>query len=186
MIFDHPAGLYEACRRISPLNSDYATLPIEEGFDFSTCLGGVHFDRLYLVVFRSVRRATADPKFLKWHDDRAHEAALEAGGLLRYFKGEVTERRECLSFCLWRTREQAVAAASNAPHQRAAQITAEVYESYTLERYDLTSDEAGSLVFQRLEGAPRGGEDVSARGPREARGVGRIPGFRGRRPRYNR
>src|SRR3712207_2442134 len=145
MILDHPAGLYEACRRISPLNPDYATLPIEEGFDFSTCLGGVHFDRLYLVVFRSVRRATADAKFLKEHDDRAHEAALEAGGLLRYFKGEMNERRECMSFCLWESRGQAVAASEGASHQTAAQLTAKVYESYTLERYELTNVEAGSL-----------------------------------------
>src|SRR3712207_9514549 len=102
MIFDHPAGLYEACRRISPLNSDYATLPIEEGFDFSTCLGGVHFDRLYLVVFRSVRRATAGPKFLKWHDDRANGAALEAGGPISCISGEGYEGRGGPSFCLLR------------------------------------------------------------------------------------
>jgi hypothetical protein len=163
MILNYPAGLYEACRRISPLNPDYATLPMEEGYDFSTCLGGVHYDRLYLVVFCSVRRATVDPKFLKEHDDRAHEAALEAGGLLRYFKGEMNERRECLSFCLWESREQAVAAASSASHQTAAQLTAEMYQSYTLDRYVLTNDEAGRLIFRRLEGAPpREDVDVSA------------------------
>jgi hypothetical protein len=153
MILDHPVSLHEACRRISPINPHYANLPIEAGFDFSTRLGGVHFDRLYLVVFRSVRRATADLKLLKEQDDRAYEAALEAGGLLRYFKGEMNERRECLSFCLWERREQAVLAAGGASHRTAAQLTAQMYESYVLERYDLAKGAEG-LAFRRLEGAP--------------------------------
>ena len=56
MTLDHRAGLYEACRRISPIHPDYATMPIQEGFDWSSCLAGAAFGRLYLVVFRSVRR----------------------------------------------------------------------------------------------------------------------------------
>jgi hypothetical protein len=104
MILDYPAALYEACRQISPIKQDYANLPIEEGFDWSSSLGDIPFDRLYLVVFRSVRRPTADLRLLKEHDDRAYEAAREAGGLLRYFRGEMNEHRECLSFCLWASR----------------------------------------------------------------------------------
>jgi hypothetical protein len=90
------------------------------------------------------------------HDDQAYAAALEAGGLLRYFKGEVNGRRECLSFCLWERREQAVSASDGAAHRRAAQLSAEMYESYVLERYDLVKT-GGSLVFRPLEGdvAPR-------------------------------
>ena len=94
MILDHPAGLYEACRRISPINPNYANLPVEEGFDWSSRLGEAHFDQLYLVVFRSVRRAAADLRLLREHDDRAYKDAIEAGGLLRYFKGEMNGRRE--------------------------------------------------------------------------------------------
>jgi hypothetical protein len=161
MILDHTAGLYEACRRISPINPDYANLPIYEGFDWSSRLAEACFDRLYLVVFRSVRRVTADLKLLKEHDDRAYEAAIEAGGLLCYFKGVMNERRECLSFCLWESREQAMAASGGASHRTAAGVTAEMYESYTLERYELAKGEAGGLVFRRLEGVP-GREDVGA------------------------
>ena len=54
-----------------------------------------------------MRRVTAELRLLKEHDDRAFKAALKAGGLLRYFKGEMNQRRECLSFCLWGSREQA-------------------------------------------------------------------------------
>ena len=162
MILDHPADLFKACRRISPINPDYANLPIRQGFNWFSCLGDARFGRLYLVVFRSVRRVTADPRLLKEHDDRAYAAALEAGGLLRYFKGEMNERRRCLSFCLWESREQAVAASGGASHRTAAQVTAEMYESYTLERYELTNDGTGDLAFRRLEGmAARAGADAS-------------------------
>src|SRR5215213_2422201 len=162
MTLDHRADLYEACRRLSPINPDYANLPIQEGFDWSSRLGGVRFDRLYLVVFRSVRRTTADLRLLKEHDDRAYEAALETGGLLRYFKGEMNERRECLSFCLWESRERAVTASGGASHRTAAQVTAEMYESYTLERYELTKDGTGDLAFRRLDGEPaRAGAEPS-------------------------
>jgi hypothetical protein len=161
MILDHTAGLYEACRRISPINPDYANLPIEEGFDWSSHLGEAHFDRLYLVVFRSVRHPAADLKLLKAHDDRAYEDAIEAGGLLRYFKGEMNGRRECLSFCLWESRERARTASGGVSHRTAAQLTAQMYESYTLERYELAKGGAGDLVFRPLDGVP-GRESVNA------------------------
>ena len=119
-------------------------------------MSDARFEGLYLVVFRSVRRAAADLALLTEHDDQAYAAALEAGGLLRYFKGEVNGRRECLSFCLWESREQALAASGCATHRRAAQLSAEMYESYELVRYDLVKT-GGSLVFRPLEGdvAPR-------------------------------
>ena len=160
MILDHPAGLYEACRRISPTNPDYANVAIEEGFNWSSRLGEAHFDQLYLVVFRSVRRAAADLRLLREHDDRAYKDAIEAGGLLRYFKGEMNGRRECLSFCLWESRERAVTASGGVSHRTAAQLTDRMYESYTLERYELAKGEAGDLVFRRLDGVP-GRESVN-------------------------
>jgi hypothetical protein len=153
MYLDHPVGLHEACRRLSPIHPDHANLPIQSGFNWSSCLTGVPFDRLYLVVFRSVRRATADLNLLREHDDLAHAAALEAGGLLYYFKGEMNERRECLSFCLWESRQQAHRAAGGASHTAATRVTAKMYESYSLERYDVmkTADKKGDLVFRRIE-----------------------------------
>jgi len=124
-----------ACEQISPIYQDYATRPIQDGFNWSSSLAGCAFERLYLVVFRSVRRPSADLDLLREHDDRAYEKALESGGLLRYFKGEANEQRECLSFCLWETRRQAIEAADAASHQSAAEITVRMYESYVLDRY---------------------------------------------------
>jgi hypothetical protein len=154
MILDNPSGLFEACQRISPINPAYANLPIEEGFNWSLCLDDARFEELYLVVFRSVRRPAADLDLLKEHDDRAYEEAVEAGGLLRYFKGEVNGRGECLSFCLWESRERAVTASASASHRKAARTTAQIYESYTVERYELARGEAGDVVFRRPDRMP--------------------------------
>jgi hypothetical protein len=127
--------VHTACQQISPMYPDYATRSIQDGFSWSSSLAGCVFDQLYLVAFRSVRRPSADLHLLREHDDRAYEQARQSGGLLRYFKGEANERRECLSFCLWERREQAIEAAGTASHQSAAAISALMYESYVLERY---------------------------------------------------
>jgi hypothetical protein len=124
-----------ACQQICPIYPDYAMRPIQDGFSWSSSLLGCAFERLYLVVFRSVRRPSADLDLLREHDDRAYEDALQSGGLLRYFKGEANELGECLSFCLWETRRQAIEAAGAASHRSAADLSVRMYESYVLERY---------------------------------------------------
>ena len=150
MDLEHRAvSLYESCQKLASINTNYADFPIEEGFDWAR-LSDAPFYELYLVVFRSVRRAAADPALLKEYDDRAYEEAVRAGGLLRYFKGQVNERRECLSFCLWESRNQARAAAGGCSHQAAAGIWTEMYEVYDLERYLLTKAGDGAVTFRPL------------------------------------
>jgi hypothetical protein len=143
------ACLKEACEKIFPISPLYTNEPIDSGFDWSP-LDKVPFERLYLVVFRSIRRADADSELLREHDDRAYEEALRSGGLLLYFKGVLNERRECLSFCLWETREQAVRASAGARHGKAAEISALTYEIYDLERYDLLK-QGDRLLFRPVE-----------------------------------
>lgn len=154
MTLDLQPGLHSACQQISPIDTDYATRPIQEGFDWASSLAGCHFDRLYLVVFRSVRRPAADLDLLREYDDRAYEEAIGSGGLLRYFKGHANELGECLSFCLWETREQAMIAAGAASHQSAAGISGQMYESYLLDRYWLkkvVTARGERLVFERIQ-----------------------------------
>ena len=150
MAVHYRAGLREACSRLPPIHPDHAMLPIEEAFDWSSCLAAITLDRLYLVVFRSVRRPTADLGVLKALDDAAYAEALGAGGLLYYFKGEVNERRECLSFCLWESRQHALEAAGGPSHRSAAEIWRAMYESYELERYHLEKTHRGTVSFERL------------------------------------
>jgi hypothetical protein len=142
------ANLYKACMQISPRHSDYATLSIENGFDWSS-LSRCSFESLYLVVFRSVRRPEADVDLLHYHDDRAFEEALASGGLLRYFKGQANDRGECLSFCLWETREQARKAADAVSHRSATEISAQMYSSYALERFWIQKT-GEKLIFEPI------------------------------------
>ena len=149
MTLDLTADLYEACLQISPRHSDYATLSIEDGFDWSS-LSRCLFERLYLVVFRSVWQPEADLDLLREYDDRAFEEALVSGGLLRYFKGHANELGECLSFCLWETREQAREAAGAASHRSAAGVSAQMYLSYSLDRYWIEKVRE-KLVFEPMQ-----------------------------------
>ena len=149
---------HRACQRISPIYPDYVTLLIQDGFSWSSSLAGCAFERLYLGVFCSVRRPSADLELLREHDNRAYEKALDSGGLLRYFKGEANERGECergecLSFCLWETREQAIEAAGAASHRSAADISVRMYESYVLDRYwlkKIVSGRGEALIFEPI------------------------------------
>jgi hypothetical protein len=146
-------AVHRACQQISPMYPDYATRSIQDGFSWSSSLADCTFERLYLVVFLSVRRPSANLDLLREHDDRAYQKALESGGLLRYFKGEANERGECLSFCLWETREQAIEAAGAASHRSAAAISELMYESYVLERYWLkkvVSARGEKLIFEPI------------------------------------
>ncbi len=70
----------------------------------------------------------------------------------------MNERRECLSFCLWESREQARRASGGPLHRAATGIVAEMYESFSLERYDVmkVGGRRGRLVFRPIE-------DVSSR-----------------------
>src|SRR5215212_6597301 len=149
-------GLHEAFPQPTPVHPDYTSLPIQDGFDWARSLRSVPALRLYLVVFRSVRRASVDLDVLKEYDDAAYAEALGAGGLLYYFKGEANERRECLSFCLWESRKQAIEAAGAVSHQSAADISVRMYQSYVLDRYWLKKVVTGwgeRLIFEPIQSA---------------------------------
>jgi hypothetical protein len=149
MSLDLTADLYEACQQISPRHPDYASLSIDDGFYWSS-LYRCQFERLYLVVFRSVWQPEADLDLLRELDDRAYEEALRSGGLLRYFKGQANEWGECLSFCLWETREQARQAADAVSHRSAASVSAQMYLSYSLERFWIQKS-GEKLVFEPIQ-----------------------------------
>jgi len=131
------AGEHSPFHMLAPITAHYATLPILQGFNWTECLSAVEEGQWYLVVFRSVRRATADTALLTEFDDHAYAEALEAGGLVYYFRGQLSPRRACLSFCLWDTPEQARAALRLPRHHNAVRAVPEMYESYLLERYTL-------------------------------------------------
>ncbi len=121
---------------LRPRSSHYATLPIQDGFTWDECASLVPDGSWYMVVFRSVRREAGENLTLEMHDFGAYiEAQRRASGLVYYFRGVHNEHRECLSFCLWTDREEAVRAARLPLHRAAMAVADDTYESYSLERY---------------------------------------------------
>lgn len=128
----------DAFESVRPRSPDHATLPILEGFHWDECAARLEPGEWYMVVFRSVRRESGEHLILEMYDYGAYiEARRRAAGLLFYFRGAPNERRECLSFCVWASREEAKRAARLPLHTMAMNTVNEVYESYRLERYML-------------------------------------------------
>jgi hypothetical protein len=91
-----------------------------------------------MVVFRSVLREPGENLTLEMYDYGAYiEAQRRASGLLYYFRGTPNERGECLSFCIWSSREEAARAAQLPLHRAATGVVGEMYRWYSLERYVL-------------------------------------------------
>jgi Antibiotic biosynthesis monooxygenase len=143
-----PCGHIDRCLRI--LRADYATAPIEAGFDWVERLADTGSGTYFVVVFRSVRREAADAELLTEFDDRAHAEAQLSGGLHFYFKGEPDVRRACLSLCLWDSPEQARAALQLPRHQAAVRLAHDMYETFRLERYELMWDRSTGRADFRM------------------------------------
>jgi len=133
-----PLSAVEAFQVLAPVSSLYATVPIWDGFNWDECCARLGTGEWYMVVFRSVRRELIDDLTLEMHDYGAYiEAQRRAPGLVFYFRGTPNEHRECLSFCIWESREGAARAAQLPLHRVAMSMVDEKYEWYMLERYSL-------------------------------------------------
>uniref|UniRef100_A0A831TEW6 ABM domain-containing protein n=1 Tax=Thermorudis peleae TaxID=1382356 RepID=A0A831TEW6_9BACT len=138
--------------RLRPVTPSYQTAPIEEGFNWEEALADLDAGEWYLVVFRSVRRPDANEQALTEFDDQAYAEALMTGGLLCYFAGDLDAQRNCLSFCVWRSREEAQRTALLPRHAAAAQLAPSTYEWFVLDRYMIRKVAgSGRIIFDRLD-----------------------------------
>lgn len=137
---------------LAPTGTTYARLPLLQAFNWEECLADQAPRQWYVVAFRSIRSATADPAYLKLLDDLAYEEAMREPGLLLYFRGALTEHRECLSVCVWESQAKAQAATRLAAHQAAADITDDMYDVFELERWHLIKHESPAPL--ELQPAP--------------------------------
>ena len=131
-----------------PTSAEYATRPIAAAFNWQDASAQLGDGDWYLVAFRSIRRADADEDRLALFDELAHQEAATSPGFVHYFKGPRAMDGSCLSFCLWRTRADARAAAGRPDHVRAVSLIDEMYESYTLEFHRVVRASAGLLTFE--------------------------------------
>ncbi|GAC1321669.1 MAG: hypothetical protein NVS2B16_22980 [Chloroflexota bacterium] len=142
-----PTPNTNAFEYLEPLTQSFATDPIMDGFTWSECATWLDPGEWYMVVFRSVRREAGENLTLEMYDYGAYiEAQRRASGLLFYFRGTPNERRECLSFCVWENRDEALRASRLPLHAKAMSMVDEMYESYSLERYVLRKVEEGAAL----------------------------------------
>lgn len=142
-----PLPPQNAFRLLHPVLPDYATAPIHTGFNWSACASFLPAGQWYMVVFRSVRLDEGEHLTLEMYDYGAYiEAQRRAEGLLMYYRGYPDEQRACLSFCIWSDRAEAMRAAQLPLHTIAMSKVAEMYESYSLERYVLLKTTESSIL----------------------------------------
>ena len=150
----------DALDRLQPISDRYATLPIEQAFDWSDAARQLGVGEWYLVVFRSIRRSGADEGRLMAFDERAHAEAAGAPGFVHYFKGPSVADGSCLSFCIWTGRAEARAAAGRPHHTEAVTLLDEMYEDYRLELIRLRGHADGRLEFEPYDRPPETADRV--------------------------
>lgn len=127
---------------VTPTSREYATLPIDEAFDWHDIVGQAKVSKslaesaLYLVAFRSTLKEGVDTSILLEHDRRAHDAALESPALLHYFGGTPNALGQSLSFCLWTNANDAKLISRDRRHADAVKMIA-LYQRYSIEKYNV-------------------------------------------------
>jgi hypothetical protein len=102
--------LAKALTHMMAVRDDYATAPYIESFNWSTVIEALSEmareeayqwqpEIFYIVVFRSRVRAVTNRVDLGLMDAKAHEEAMESGGLLKYWFGEPDANLRNLATC---------------------------------------------------------------------------------------
>ncbi|KZT26836.1 hypothetical protein NEOLEDRAFT_214157 [Neolentinus lepideus HHB14362 ss-1] len=132
-------SLHKTLHNFKPITPSYATVPYAEAFNWAELRLPAHEEReWYCVVFRSRRKEGSDSGPLYEADAKAHEEAIQNGGLIMYWYGiPDPETGMNLATCIWQSRKHAIAANSRPHHLRAMRLAAVSYEVYDLERYTL-------------------------------------------------
>jgi len=140
-------ALHKALHRFQPITSEYAETAYEDAFNWASLELPEGDEReWYCVVFRSKRKEGSDGGPLYEADRKAHEEAVQNGGLILYWYGTPHHKTGLnLATCIWQSRQHAIAANSRPHHIRAMRLAAASYERYELLRYRLikTKGEAG-------------------------------------------
>jgi hypothetical protein len=160
-VVPHISRIAPPFRAILEIDPAYSELPIEEGFNWIEAFAEVGDGEWYLVAFRSKHAPYADDAYLTWLDERASTAASRHPGFMYYFIGTPRPNGNCLSFCLWRTREEAVAAVADPEHRAAMELGLPFFAHYLLERYQVVKQD-GVLSFYALEASPSGARGRAA------------------------
>lgn len=152
----------------------YALQPLPEAFInmqetlrqlFKKHNGVKQFDATAFYSRRRSDLSDDDEESLAVFNQAAFTAAESIGGLVVYYQGHVLQKidsiianpklklgfkPDCLSFCIWETRKQAVAGASVAPHRKAVSRTHMWYENFALKKYTIDATDLEAIVFREF------------------------------------
>ncbi|KAI0696726.1 hypothetical protein BC835DRAFT_1405888 [Cytidiella melzeri] len=131
--------LHKALHKFQPITDEYSVVPYDQAFNWKDLVLPEDSEReWYCVVFRSKRKEGSDGGPLYEADRKAHEEAVQNGGLILYWYGiPHAETGLNLATCIWQSRAHAIAANSKPHHIRAMRLAAASYERYELARYRL-------------------------------------------------
>lgn len=125
--------------------------------------------RFDATAFYSRRRpnlSDEDEEGLALFNQAAFTAAESMGGLVVYYQGHVLQEvdskqlskdldlefmPDCLSFCIWETRQQAIKGANVAPHKKAVARTHVWYENFALKKYTIDVTNPAKIVFREFK-----------------------------------
>ncbi|CAG7850537.1 SubName: Full=Uncharacterized protein {ECO:0000313/EMBL:CCA67560.1} [Serendipita indica DSM 11827] len=144
-------SLHRALHKFKPLDTQYASRPYGEAFNWSTLELPIDEEReWYCVAFRSKRKPGSESAPLYEQDRLAHEEAVHRGGLIMYWYGVPDPKTGLnLATCVWQSRKFALAANSGPQHILAMRLAAASFAEYRLERYVLKKErgQTGLTVY---------------------------------------
>ncbi|PGH15568.1 hypothetical protein AJ79_02350 [Helicocarpus griseus UAMH5409] len=131
--------LAKALTVLKPIRQDYATAGYAESFNWQFVIDvlrdlaaaeGYEWKEqsFYVVTFRSILLASADPDRLTELDSHSHEEATTSGGLLKYWFGTKDQKLRNLATCIWRSREDARLGGLGPWHKHARAAARQMYE----------------------------------------------------------
>ncbi|KAH8119495.1 hypothetical protein DFH11DRAFT_449690 [Phellopilus nigrolimitatus] len=141
-------SLHRALHYFQPLSEKYAATPYGEAFNWGELRLPEDEEReWYCVAFRSRRKEGSDGDGLYEADKKAHEEAVENGGLLMYWYGVPDPHTGLnLATCIWQSRAHAAAANARPHHIRAMRLARDAYAVYALERHVLRKEKGSTRV----------------------------------------
>ncbi|KAJ2969520.1 hypothetical protein NQ176_g8618 [Zarea fungicola] len=142
------ALLAKALSILDATRDDYAIAPYTESFNWTDVqarlktlvriYGQEYKDSsFYIVAFRSQIKPSTEYSHLGDLDKPAHREAIESGGFLRYWFGELDSDLRNLATCVWRSRPDAIAGGRGPAHKKAAMSSRSLYAYWKIDQHRL-------------------------------------------------
>eukprot|EP00249_Psilotum_nudum_P004090 c17628_g1_i1 orf=273-749(-) len=140
-------NVFQELQASSYVLSDPLFVPIFECFNWMDVFEKQAFAtdaKFYVVIFRTVRNNNADEALLLKAESTVHQEANNSCGLLLYWRGTPNSRRECFSTSIW----ESDMARQISSYIDTAKLTSEMFDSYILEQYWLSSTADNFPAFE--------------------------------------